>query len=633
MSDLTASAVYHEVFLALAHEASDEAFFGLLAEKTRLLTGSETAAVALLDAERANVTLAGVSGESAGELRGTRVAASDSVAGPTALTGETHLSYRSEGRSAAIVPIFACSRSVGALASLNKPDPDGFSGDDLLVLHTLAAAAAARVGARDRRRSTEGAARRLAAADEALAALTDGETLSESLDGFAALARDHLDADGIAILLADDEGRALHVAAESGLPAELLERGVPDAGIEAWCAGSELFVLEMAPLRRGERSLGTLVALGRTPSLDATRTQIAGALARQASLAIECAILREEVARRGDEATALYELSQAVGATLKMPQVLSRAADAARAHLAVEKVALFLREPTGERLRLAVERGFEPGAEYRLRPAVGQGLPGWVVQFQTPTASSDLAADLRNAGFPLEGEGVASLVAAPLQVGTETLGVLCGLTARPRRFTVAEIELAYTIANQTAAALENARAYAETRRQSIALRRYLQGVARAVSSPKAAAQVPEVVVSLTRDALGADRVALYLIEPKGEGTLVLRTLAAAGHRAAEPWLLSDTGDSPAAWVARKGRALHAPSTAADPRFGTKWERPRSGAYAAAPLKGESGIVLGVLEIWRRSPAAFDRRSDLRQLSALAKHAALALEGAQRKRNR
>lgn len=616
MNEPTFAAVYHEVFIALAHEASDEAFFALLAEKARLLSGAESGAVALLRDVSEELEFVGVAGENAAELRGTRVHASDSRAGEVARTGEMHLSAQPP---TAILPVFHERKSVGALFVFGGLD--AFSGDALLALHTLTAAASARVSAMHLRRASNEGLR--------LAAVTESAANATSLDMLAELACDHLDADAVAIYLADEDDE-LHMAADAGLPESL--RGSSPEDISSEGSGLRLVGGVSYPLLVGERIVGLLCAYTHNLQTDDTRLAVAQALARHAAALVESERLRAEAARRADEATTLYELSQAVSATLKLSEVLTRAVDAACTRLEIEKCALFLKDPGSERLRLAASRGLSADAESRLRPMVGDGLPGWVVRFQTPTVSEDLEADLRNASFPLDCEG-ASLVAAPLQIGSQTIGVLCGLSARPRRFTVAELELAYTIANHSAIAIENARVYAETRRQSVALRRYLQGVAHALSSRKANQNVPEVIASLTREAIGCDRAALYLAETAADGYVTVRQLAATGYRASESWLCPEQGDCGAAWVARKGRALSAPNVERDGRFGpgNKWERPKAGAYAAVPLRTD-GDVLGVLEVVRRTPLPTGA-NDLRQLSALARHAALALEGVQRRRKR
>ncbi len=614
MNEPASAAVYHEVLLALAHEASDEAFFGLLAERARTLSGSESAAVVLLRGElRDELEFAGVAGEDSAELRGTRIRAADSRAGEVARTGEAHLSARP---AAAIFPIFHSGRSAGALVVSGSPD-GAFSADALLALQTLVAAGAARLSAQRLRRASDAGLR--------LAAVAELAEQASDLDALAEVTREQLDADAVALYVADED-QNLHLAADAGLPEALRVAALDDADWE----GSGLRLVATVPLKIGERQIGMLYALSHNRQDDPARLSVAAALARQAVVLIERDRLREEAARRADEATTLYELSQAVSATLKLPEVLTRVVEAICTRLAVEKGALFLRELGSEKLRLAASRGLSRDATTRLRLSVGEGLPGWVVQFQTPAASANLSEDRRNASFPLDSEG-ASLVAAPLQVGSETIGVLCGLTARPRHFTLPELELAYTIANHSAIAIENARMYAEMRRQSVALRRYLQGVAHALTSPKAAQSVPEVIVALTREALGADRAALYLTHKDAEGFLQVRQHAAAGHRAGESWLLPESGDCPAAWVARKGRALSAPSVERDARFGSKWERPKAGSYAAVPLKTDEGVI-GVLEVVRRVPHGAGQ-SDLSQLTALAKHAALALEGAQRRTRR
>jgi hypothetical protein len=125
MNEPAFAAVYHEVLLALAHEASDEAFFGLLAERARTLSGSESAAVVLLRGElRDELEFAGAAGEDAAELRGTRIRAADSRAGEVARTGEPHLSARP---ATAILPLFHSGRSAGALVVSGSPE-GAFSG-------------------------------------------------------------------------------------------------------------------------------------------------------------------------------------------------------------------------------------------------------------------------------------------------------------------------------------------------------------------------------------------------------------------------------------------------------------------------------------------------------------------------
>ena len=180
------------------------------------------------------------------------------------------------------------------------------------------------------------------------------------------------------------------------------------------------------------------------------------AVASQAAVALENAWLYEDAMRRAQEATALYELSQAVGATLSLGRMLNFVADSVLALLHVDKFALFLLDPRADVLEIKIARNIRRETMQGMRPRPGQGIAGWVMEFETPTAVQDVAADHRNRSCPIDGEGVTSLVSVPLQSGDQVIGVLHAMSSRRRLFTVGEMELLYTIANQVADAREEA---------------------------------------------------------------------------------------------------------------------------------------------------------------------------------
>ena len=117
-----------------------------------------------------------------------------------------------------------------------------------------------------------------------------------------------------------------------------------------------------------------------------------------------------------------------------------------------------------------------------MKPRIGEGIAGWVLEFETPTAVQDVAADHRNRSCPIDSEGVTSLVSVPLQSGDQVIGVLHAMSSRRRLFTVGEMELLYTIANQVGAAIANAQMYEEARQQSDEIRKGVRRVARALGS-------------------------------------------------------------------------------------------------------------------------------------------------------
>jgi GAF domain-containing protein len=677
-------AVLHEVLLALAHNLPQEQTIGLLAEKARLLTGCASAAIALTSEDRDSVTFAAVSGEDARELQGTRVRIGDTIAGQTARTGEPYLAYSpvalagTDGasasgavHSAAVVPIFEGGVPVGALAALNKNGGAPFAGDDLLSLSTLAAAASVALANHHLRHEGRRQGRELSTLYEAVRNVSGQLSAQEVLLAVVEQVAAHVENSAVAVFLVNDERTHLYIAADRGLSDDQREVTLPaDAGIGAACLGAtrpvfltfapesddEGFPSPVAPLspplfeppfpglsirsalaapiRSGDVVHGLVLTVAGQPDAYAVAdANLLSALAAQAAVAMENAWLYEDATRRAEEAAALYELSQTITSTLRLPDVLEIVADSVLNLLAVDKFALFLRDRSSERLQMVVARGLAEGAPERIQPLVGQGIPGWVVEFETPTAVQDVAADHRNASAPLHPEGVVSMTCMPLQVGASTIGVLCAMSSRRRLFTVAEMELCYTIANQAAIAIDNARIYADVRQKALELRRYFHRVARALGSAQSPEGVPHLIASLTLEVMGADRCALYSVADAEEpgGTPRLKVEAAANFRLtseAEGTLLRVSEDLPAGWVARRARPLTIPDLAEDPRFAepvASTVRGRVASYVGVPLRSGREVV-GVLEVYTRAQRLFTR-DQVRLLITFASQATVALQNA------
>jgi GAF domain-containing protein len=678
----------HEILSSLAHDASNDQVFATIAEKALLLTGASSSLLALLEPNREEVTFAAVAGgdESAAELKGARVRVADTVVGNTARTGEPYLAFRPEPKggspvlasppltSAAVVPVFVGGAPSGALAALNKGGGTPFGGEDMLALSALSAAVSATLVGSQRRDESQRQSRELSVLYDAVRNVAGHLSVQDVLRAVVRQVRAHIDAAAVVVYLLNDERTHLYVAEDDGLTDAERENMLPaDAGLggAALSAPRPLFLSFAGPdddalpqaydppfpgrnarsgiaaaVRSGETVHGVVLALsGQAPgeAYSLADANLLSALAAQAAVAIENAYLYEDATRRAEEAAALYELSQAVTSTLRLEDVLERVADSVLSLLSVDRFALFLRDRDGERLRLVMGRGLADGAAERLRPLVGQGIPGWVLEFETPTGVQDVAADHRNASAPLHTEGVASMACMPLQTGNEAIGVLCAMSSRRRQFTIAEMELLYTIANQASVAIENARVYEDVRQKGRELRKYFHRVARALGSAHSPAQVPHLIASLTLEVMGADRCAVYALhaadgfprltlaaragfrladEPEGSGKDI------AGAPAAAPLPVADT--APAGWAARRARALSIDDLAEENRFDARYLRPargRAASYLAVPLRSGREVV-GVLEVFSRTRRVW-QGEDMRLLLTFAAQAAVAFANARR----
>lgn len=676
-----ALAIFHEVLLGLAHGTAQESFLRLLVEKARLLTGCASAAIALLHEDREEVVFAAVSGEAADELQGTRVRAADTLLGGTARTGEPYLAFRPAAaplgngaamgvHSAAVVPIFEDGHPVGALAALNKADNKPFAGDDLLSLSTLAAAASVALANHRLRSDSQRQSRELSTLYEAVRSVAGQLSAQEVLTAVMEQVAAHIENVAVAVFLVNDERTHLYIAADRGLEEEQREVTLPTdigLGAAAMTATRPLFLrfraddeeygtpapgslgaaspgsfdapfpglpqrsAVAAPIRSGEVVHGLVLAVsGQFDAYALADANLLSALAAQAAVAMENAWLYEDATRRAEEAAALYELSQTITSTLRLPDVMDMVADSVLSLLAVDKFALFLHDKQTDRLQMVVARGLAPGAAERIRPEMGQGIPGWVLEFETPTAVQDVAADHRNATAPLHPEGVVSMTCMPLQVGAATIGVLCAMSARRRLFTVAEMELLYTIANQAAIAIENARIYADVRQKALELRKYFHRVARALGSSQSPGDVPHLIASLTLEVMGADRCALYSVGEGPEGPQ-LKIEAAVNFRLtaeAEGAALTTREDLPAGWIARRARPLTIEDLTEDARFADRLShtvRGRVTSYLGVPLRIGRQVV-GVLEVYTRAYRRW-HGDEVRLLLTFASQATVAFQNA------
>lgn len=659
-----ALAALHEVAGAVARQTDPRETLRVVAEKARILTHAASAAVSLLDPSRMLLDFAAVAGPDAAEIVGQTVRAEDALAGRTALTGEVYLNH-SPGtemggtdfvgvRSAVVVPIYVDGTPSGALTVLNRTDGAAFTGSDLLCLHLLASLAAQAL-------QTDALKRRAAQKQQERDILfRAAQTTSSSLNVQDVLGSILLSVAGSmemtagAVYLLSDERTRLYIGAQQGLAegeedrqlladgpgcaARALASGQPlrlsDLGRDTEDSDSplpEMRSLLIAPMVARSVPEGLLVVGSRQPGAYSDADAfLLSAVASQAAVALENAWLYEDATRRAQEAAALYELSQAVGATLNLSRVIEFVADSVLRLLHVDKFALFLDNPATSRLEIKASRNLSRDAADTMKPRLGEGIAGWVWEFETPTAVQDVAADHRNRSCPIDGEGVTSLVCVPLQSGDQVIGVLHAMSSRRRLFTVGEMELLYTIANQVGAAIANARMYEDARQKSEEIRKGVRRIARALGSSLDGRQTAQTIAELALEMIGADRGLLFTFDSSGN----LAAQAAASFKsplAALPTVsLAEAGrgsETATAAVARRGRSLTIEDFSKDTRFVLPAfaARERVSGYLGVPLKlGKE--VLGVLEVYSREPRRFTA-DEVRLLITFASQASVGLQNA------
>ncbi len=209
---------------------------------------------------------------------------------------------------------------------------------------------------------------------------------------------------------------------------------------------------------------------------DESHLRLLSTIASQTAIAIENARLYKQarqsatqLAEKARNLEAVYRVSSLAGSSLEMDHILSTVTEQMVRLLGVDHSGVLLFDPAHTCGRVAAEYP-STGATGEQFPVQGYLAAERIIAHPQPlliedTQSDPLMAPVRETMRRLD---IHSMLILPLVVKGEVMGSI-GLDAvgKPRRFSTEEIELAQTIANQVAIAIENARAYERLKNQSL----------------------------------------------------------------------------------------------------------------------------------------------------------------------
>lgn len=229
----------------------------------------------------------------------------------------------------------------------------------------------------------------------------------------------------------------------------------------------------------------------------------------------------------------------------------------------------------------------------------------------------------------LVNEGVKAMLVVPLLSGGNLLGnIAIERRAEQGRFRVGEIELAQTIANQTAIAIQNARLYDETQRLLTETRQRSAELSALFDLGVSASQLLEqsrlidTTLENVRKLLQVEAVALVLTTESNE----LVAEAIEDGRRLEPFKIPRTGNSFSEYVINSGQPLLIGDVQRDklPVAGHSRGDPAR-SWLGVPLLVR-GMTIGAVLVQSSTPDYFAERH-LRLLSQVGNQAAIALENA------
>lgn len=179
------------------------------------------------------------------------------------------------------------------------------------------------------------------------------------------------------------------------------------------------------------------------------------------------AYLEQRVADRTRELAALYDVTAVASESLDLEVTLECSLDQVLAAMESEVGAIHLVDEAEEMLRLAAWRGIPTDvvAEVDTVP-LGGGLTSWVIEHGQPLVVPEIASGPR----PLRAipaRGAQAYIGAPMRARGRVSGVLSVVGDEGRQFSVEEVALLASIADQVAIAIENAQLYQQAEQLAV----------------------------------------------------------------------------------------------------------------------------------------------------------------------
>jgi signal transduction histidine kinase/CheY-like chemotaxis protein len=302
------------------------------------------------------------------------------------------------------------------------------------------------------------------------------------------------------------------------------------ADVRARVAQEAHRALLAVPLMVQGRMFGALAVSDRVGRVFAeSEIRLAQAFADQAALALENARLYTEARRRRLEAEELARLARTLTESLDPHAVGDRIADSVLALFQVQSSVLRLLQPDGSLMALA--RGGRRRDASRLGAVLpaGVGASGRAALEGRAVASPDLFNDPSivlsdEVAETMRRAGDGAVLAVPLRVKDRIIGTLSLGDATGRVFSEAEVALLQAFGDQAALALENARLYAQNRRQVEELS-VLYELSRAVTGQLDRATLLEAIRAQVARILDAANMAIVLLDDERKDLeVVLRTV-------------------------------------------------------------------------------------------------------------
>ena len=340
-------------------------------------------------------------------------------------------------------------------------------------------------------------------------------------------------------------------------------------------------------------------------SFDKNSLRFINTLASQVSGAIYNIQLLEDSRRRTIQLESAAEIARDISGSLQLGELLGNAVTMIRDRFDFYHASIFLVDDAGEYAIIREATG-DAGVQLKRsghKLAVGsKSIVGYVSNRGEHLVIEDTNKDATYYENPLLPDTRAE-AAVPLKVGERILGVLDVQSTKPHAFPKEILQTLNIIADQLAVAVINTELFAETQ-EHLSQHRLLYHITTSAASGTTLDESLRGAVQGLQVTLGGDRVAILLVDEKGETLVVGASVGYSEEDIASIKIPTKNGVT--GWVARNQKPLRIDDTQSDPRYIEISGNTRS--ELAIPLSFRNEL-LGVLNVESEHVAAYDEQDE------------------------
>ncbi len=384
-----------------------------------------------------------------------------------------------------------------------------------------------------------------------------------------------------------------------------------------------------APLT-GHQQLNGWLALGvkQTGQMySADELGFLASLSNQTALALERAVIFDDLERRVSELNALSRISQAVNFTQDPDDILELIYTQASRVLDTRNFYIALADPKRGTMRFA----FYIEANERLYPddewPIETGLSGEIMRHGQPIVTDDYVKECEKRGLNPGGRPGRAWMGVPLNAGNVPTGIMTVSDYREEiTYSPEQLQIFAAIADQAASVLDKGRLYRETAERARQLA-VLNEVGSSITSTLDLRTVLTTIVAKSMELLSAEAGSLLLVDDEHNELVFEVTLGPAAPDLRGQRLPMNKGIVGAAAQTRRPQIVN------EAQQDSRWLRDvdKSTAFSTRTLLAVPMIVkdkvIGVIELINKTTGDSFSPDDQNLLTAFATNAAVAVENA------